>query len=112
MLLTLFYNLSLYTLDSLWFKYQVHANVAYFLNIQYICGLDGISLLLINLTTFLIPLCILVNIVTINYRFKEYILLLFLLEFLLINTFSALNLFYFYIFFESVLVPMFLIIGI
>ncbi len=111
-LLTWFYNISLYTLDSLWFKYQIHSNVAYFLNIQYIGGLDGISLLLINLTTFLIPLCILVNIVTINYRFKEYILLLFLLEFLLINTFSALNLFYFYIFFESVLIPMFIIIGI
>jgi proton-translocating NADH-quinone oxidoreductase chain M len=111
-ILTCFYNLSLYTSDGLWFKFQIYSNFAYFLNLQYIFGLDGISLLLINLTTFLIPLCILVNIVTINYRFKEYVLLLFLLEVLLINTFSALNIFYFYIFFESVLIPMFIIIGI
>lgn len=111
-ILTCFYNLSLYTTDSLWFKFQIYSNFAYYLNLQYVFGLDGISLLLINLTTFLIPLCILVNIVTINYRFKEYVILLFILELLLINTFSALNLFYFYIFFESVLIPMFIIIGI
>jgi len=111
-LLVFFYNISLYSVDSLWFKYQIFTNISYFLNLQYIFGLDGISILLINLTTFLIPLCILINIVTINYRFKEYILMLFLLEVLLINTFSILNLFFFYIFFESVLIPMFIIIGI
>lgn len=111
-LLVFFYNISLYTADSLWFKYQLISKVSYFLNIQYIFGLDGISILLINLTTFLIPICILINIVSISYRFKEYVLMLFLLEILLINTFSILNLFFFYVFFESVLIPMFVIIGI
>ena len=111
-LLLFFYNISLFSLDSLWFKYQIITKVSYLWNIQYIFGLDGISILLINLTTFLIPVCILINIVSINYRFKEYVLMLFLLEFLLINTFSILNLFFFYIFFESVLIPMFIIIGI
>lgn len=106
------YHVSIFTADSLWFKYQIFTNINYFLNIQYILGIDGISLLLINLTTFLIPICLLVNIISINYRFKEYMLLLFLIEFLLINTFSVLNLFFFYIFFESVLIPMFIIIGV
>lgn len=110
--LVFFYNISLYTVDSLWFKYQLISQISYFLNIQYIFGLDGISILLINLTTFLIPVCILINIVSISYRFKEYVLMLFLLEILLINTFSILNLFFFYVFFESVLIPMFIIIGI
>lgn len=112
LILTWAYNISIFTADSLWFKYQIYTNLSYFLNIQYIFCLDGISILLINLTTFLIPICILVNIVSINYRFKEYVLLLFILEILLINTFSVLNLFFFFIFFESVLIPMFIIIGI
>lgn len=104
------YNISLFTSDSLWFKYYTTTNLSFLLNIQYIFCLDGFSILLINLTTLLIPICILVNIITINYRFKEYIILLFFLEFLLINTFSVLNLFFFYICFEAILIPMFIII--
>lgn len=95
-----------------WFEFKYYSSIFYLFNLQYNIGLDGISLLLIVLTTLLIPLCILVNITTIRYRFKEYILILLLLEILLINTFSVLNLLFFYIFFESVLIPMFIIIGI
>ena len=108
----LFYNLSIISINNSWFSFTYYSNFILFFNINYIVGLDGISLLLIVLTTLLIFLCVLVNINTITYRFKEYILLLLLLELLLLNTFSVLNLMYFYIFFESILIPMFFIIGI
>lgn len=106
------YSISLNLRDHSWFEFKYYSNISYLFNLQYMIGLDGISILLINLTTLLIPLCILVNIITIRHRFKDYILMLLLLEVLLLNTFSVLNLLFFYIFFESVLIPMFIIIGI
>jgi proton-translocating NADH-quinone oxidoreductase chain M len=75
-------------------------------------GIDGISIFFIILTTLLIPVCLLVNWESIKYRSKDFTLLLLLLELLLLNVFTHLNLFFFYLFFESVLIPMFLIIGI
>lgn len=80
--------------------------------INYYIGVDAISLLFIILTTLLFPLCFLLNWESVKYRFKDFAILLFLLEFFLINVFSCLDLFFFYIFFESVLIPMFFIIGI
>eukprot|EP01116_Phalansterium_solitarium_P017656 TRINITY_DN43_c0_g6_i2.p4 TRINITY_DN43_c0_g6~~TRINITY_DN43_c0_g6_i2.p4 ORF type:complete len:524 (+),score=-115.34 TRINITY_DN43_c0_g6_i2:7024-8595(+) len=74
-------------------------------------GIDGISLMFIILTTFLIPICIISSWVSIGKRLKEFLLLLFLIEFLLINFFSVLDIFLFYVFFESVLIPMFIVIG-
>ena len=106
------YSISLNIKDHSWFEFKYYSTITYLFNLQYTIGLDGISILLINLTTLLIPLCILVNITTIRYRFKDYVLMLLLLEVLLLNTFSVLNLLFFYIFFESVLIPMFIIIGI
>jgi proton-translocating NADH-quinone oxidoreductase chain M len=73
-------------------------------------GVDGISLFLILLTTFLIPLCILTNWNNSNF-FKEYVISFLIIESFLIFIFSVLDLLMFYIFFESVLIPMFLIIG-
>ncbi len=84
----------------------------YILNIQYIIGLDYISGFLIVLMTILIPMCILTNWESVKYRFKDFTLLLFLLEFLIINLFLSLDIVFFYIFFEAVLIPMFLMIGI
>ena len=81
-------------------------------NIYYSVGLDGISIFFIILTTFLIPICILISWYSINFRFKEFLILLFFIELMLINLFSTLDLFFFYIFFESILIPIFLIIGI
>ena len=81
-------------------------------NINFYLGLDGISLFFIILTTFLIPICMLISYETINKNIKEYFILYFLLEFCLIISFSVLDILVFYIFFESVLIPMFLIIGI
>lgn len=81
-------------------------------NFYYTAGIDGISLFFLILTTFLIMVCVLISWGSINYRLKEYLVSFLLLEFLLIQVFSVLDLFLFYIFFESVLMPMFLIIGI
>jgi proton-translocating NADH-quinone oxidoreductase chain M len=75
-------------------------------------GVDGISLLFIGLTAFLLPICILASFANIKYRFKEFIILLFLIVFLLFNVFLVLDVFFFYIFFEAILMPMFLLIGI
>jgi proton-translocating NADH-quinone oxidoreductase chain M len=81
-------------------------------NLTYSLGIDGISLFFILLTTLLIPLCILASWNSIKYRLKEFLLLMLIIEFLLINVFCVLDILFFYIFFESILIPMFLLIGI
>ncbi len=80
--------------------------------IAYHLGIDGISLFLVLLSTFLTPLCILASWNSIKKRIKEYMIAFLVLETFMIGTFVALDLFLFYIFFEAVLIPMFLIIGI
>ena len=82
------------------------------IGLSYRLGIDGISLVFILLSTFLIPLCILISWKSITYRVREYMILFLILEALMIGTFCALDLILFYIFFESLLIPMFLIIGI
>jgi proton-translocating NADH-quinone oxidoreductase chain M len=77
-----------------------------------VLGVDGISLFFVILTTFLIPVCILVSWTSISLYVKEYCIAFLLLESLLILVFSVLDVLLFYIFFESVLIPMFLIIGV
>lgn len=81
------------------------------LNISFSLGIDGISGSFILLTAFLIPFCILYSWNQFSYLFKELVLLIFFIEFLLINFFLVLDLVFFFIFFESVLIPMFLLIG-
>ena len=73
-------------------------------------GIDGLSIVFILLTCFLIPLCLLLGIPLNN--FKSYAIIFLIMETLMIGVFIQIDLFYFYIFFESVLIPMFLIIGI
>jgi len=82
------------------------------LNISISLGIDGISLFFVLLTTFLIPACILVSWVSVQFLITEYCIAFLILESLLILVFTMLDLLMFYIFFESVLIPMFLIIGI
>ena len=82
------------------------------LNVNFTMGIDGISLFFILLTTLLIPLCLLVSWDSIKFNVKEYLLAFLIMEFFLIGVFCILDLFLFYIFFESVLIPMFLIIGV
>nr|AVK39542.1 NADH dehydrogenase subunit 4 [Paralemanea sp.] len=81
-------------------------------NLYYTVGIDGISLFFIILTTFLTMMCVLSSWNSVTYRIKEYLVCFLLLEFFLIQVFSVLDLLLFYIFFESVLMPMFFIVGI
>ena len=81
------------------------------LNLNLNLGVDGISLFFVMLTTLLISLCILTSWNSVNVNVKEYMLAFLLMEFFLIGVFCVLDLLLFYIFFESVLIPMFLIIG-
>lgn len=91
--------------------WSIHFSWNIFLNIYYSGGVDGFSLLFIVLTAFLIPLCILYSWNQFTYFFKELMLLLFTIEFLLFNFFFVSDLFFFFIFFESILFPMFILIG-
>jgi len=80
--------------------------------ISYHLGVDGISLLLVLLTTFLTPLCILSAWTQITTRVKEFLVAMCLLETGMLGVFVALDLFLFFVFWEAMLVPMYLIIGV
>ncbi len=80
--------------------------------INYKMGVDGISMLFVILTTFLLPGCIIASWYSITTRVKEFMIAFLVLETLMIGVFSALDLVLFYLFFEGGLIPMFLIIGI
>jgi NADH-quinone oxidoreductase subunit M len=81
-------------------------------SINYKMGVDGISVLFVALTAFLMPLCIIASWESIEERVKEYMIAFLLLETLMIGVFCALDLVLFYLFFEGGLIPMFLIIGV
>ena len=80
--------------------------------LKYKMGVDGISMLFVILTTFLMPLCILASWEAIKDRVKEYMIAFLALETLMLGVFSALDLALFYLFFEGGLIPMFIIIGV
>jgi len=80
--------------------------------INYSMGVDGISMLFVILTTFLMPFCILASWEAIETRVKEYMIAFLVLETLMIGVFCALDMVLFYLFFEGGLIPMFLIIGV
>nr|WP_295462022.1 NADH-quinone oxidoreductase subunit M [Mesorhizobium sp.] len=80
--------------------------------IAYHMGVDGISMLFVILTTFLMPLCILASWESIQKRVKAYMIAFLVLETLMIGVFCALDLVIFYVFFEAGLIPMFIIIGV
>ena len=75
-------------------------------------GIDGIALMLVVLTVFLMPLCILASWTSIEKRVPEYMAAFLLMESLMLGVFASLDLFLFYVFFEGGLIPMYLIIGI
>ena len=80
-------------------------------NIHYHMGMDGISMWLVVLTTFLTPLCVLISWRSIHERVKEFFILLLVLETAMIGVFVSLDLFLFYFFWEATLIPMALLIG-
>ncbi len=79
---------------------------------DYRMGVDGISLFFVLLSTFLTPLCILASWQSIQTRVKEFMIAFLVLETMMIGMFCALDLVLFYVFFEGVLIPMFVIIGV
>jgi NADH-quinone oxidoreductase subunit M len=81
-------------------------------NIHYHLAIDGISMWLVLLTTFLTPLCVLISWKSVHDRVKEFFILMLLLETALIGVFVSLDLFLFYFFWEASLIPMALLIGI
>ena len=80
--------------------------------ISYHVGIDGLSLWLVILTTFLTPLCLLGSWTQITTRVREFVVFMLLLEAGMIGVFVALDLFLFYVFWEAMLIPMYFLIGI
>ncbi|MBT3776771.1 MAG: NADH-quinone oxidoreductase subunit M, partial [Pelagibacteraceae bacterium] len=95
-------------------EYQFQEKIRWFsdFNFYYHIGIDGISLFMVILSTFLTSLCILASWESIKIRVKEYMLAFLFLETVMIGMFASVDILLFYIFFEAVLIPMYLIIGI
>ena len=94
------------------FQFVERADWIPILGASYHLGVDGISMLFVILSTFLTPLCMLASWEAIQTRVKEYMIAFLLLETFMVGMFCALDFVLFYIFFEGVLIPMFLIIGV
>jgi len=112
------FAVSLGLLAPYWFAYptgytfQTYKAWINFPPIHYHVGLDGLSLWLVLLTTFLTPIAVAISWKYIEHRVKEYFAFLILLEFGLIGVFISIDLFLFYVFWEVALVPMYFLIGI
>jgi NADH-quinone oxidoreductase subunit M len=83
-----------------------------FLDLSYVLGVDGISVLLVLLTTLVMPLCVLCSWTYIQTRFREFMAVMLLMETFMIGVFVSLNMVMFFIFWEAMLVPMFLLIAV
>ncbi len=92
--------------------FQFTEDAVWFSGLHYHMGVDGISVLFLLLTAFLMPICVLASWKSIETRVIEYMIAFLVLESLVIGVFCALDLLVFYLFFEAQLIPMFLIIGI
>ena len=95
-----------------YFQFVIKFGWLEYFGLDFSLGIDGISIFFLLLTTLLIPLCILTSWNSISFNLKEFLIAFLLLDFFLIGSFCTLDLLFFFIFFESVLIPMFLIIGI
>jgi NADH-quinone oxidoreductase subunit M len=94
------------------FQFQVTSAWIPALKIQYAVGVDGISLLLVLLTTLILPLCVLASWRYIQNRVKEFMICLLIMETAMVGVFCALDLILFFVFWEAMLIPMALLIGI
>ena len=93
-------------------QWQFTEHAALFSGFSWKLGIDGIALMLIELSVFLMPVCIGASWTSIQTRVGEYMAAFLLMETLMIGVFTAQDLFLFYIFFEAGLIPMYLIIGV
>ncbi|NVN90255.1 MAG: NADH-quinone oxidoreductase subunit M [Desulfuromonadales bacterium] len=82
------------------------------INLEYVVGVDGISVLLVLLTTFIMPLCLLCSWRYITSRIREFVVVILLMETAMIGVFVSLNTVLFYIFWEGMLIPMYLLIAV
>ncbi len=100
--------------DSSTSQYQFVEQVSWVksLNIQYVIGIDGISILLVMLTTFIMPLCVLASWTYIKTRVQAFMICLLIMETSMLGVFMALDFVLFYILWEAMLIPMYLLIGI
>jgi proton-translocating NADH-quinone oxidoreductase chain M len=94
------------------FQYIEHYDWMSLFNIHFFLGVDGVSLFFIILSTFLVSICILNSWISIKKYLKKYYICFLLMNSFLIIVFSVLDIVIFYIFFESILIPMFLVIGV
>ena len=94
------------------YSFQFYKQWLFSYNFHYIIGIDNISLLFLLLTFFLTPICILISWNSIKYKYNSFIICLIFITFILFNIFCVLDLVFFYIFFESILIPMFILIGV
>ncbi|WP_284125594.1 NADH-quinone oxidoreductase subunit M [Parerythrobacter aestuarii] len=99
-----------YDIGGAQWQFQEEADL--FAGFKYQLGIDGIALMLIMLSVFLMPACVLASWESIQKRVGEYMAALLFTETLMIGVFAAQDLFLFYIFFEAGLIPMYLLIGI
>ncbi len=114
-LVTFILSLPLYfNFDLTTYKYQFAENTPWIpsFKINYTLGVDGISLLLVLLSTLLTPICVLASWKYIEKRVKEFHVCLLLMETACVGVFSALDFVLFYIFWEAMLVPMYLLIAV
>ena len=81
-------------------------------NVAYIKGIDGVSVWFVMISTLLTPICVLSAIGGVKKRVKEFMIALMVLESMMIGVFTSLDFVLFYLFFEGILIPMFLIIGV
>ncbi|MEE4153930.1 MAG: NADH-quinone oxidoreductase subunit M [Erythrobacter sp.] len=93
-------------------QWQYTERAELFAGFSYALGIDGIALMLIMLSVFLMPICILASWGSIEKRVSEYMAAFLFMELLMIGVFAAQDIFLFYIFFEASLIPMYLIIGV
>ncbi|MEO1027825.1 MAG: NADH-quinone oxidoreductase subunit M [Pseudomonadota bacterium] len=92
--------------------YQLTESYSWFGPIRFELGVDGISIALLLLTTFLVPICLVASWNSVKMRMTEYVIAFLILETMIIGVFTAIDLVVFYLFFEGGLIPMFIIIGV
>ena len=93
-------------------QWQYTEKAELFAGFSYALGIDGIALMLIMLSVFLMPICIMASWTSVTKRVREYMAAFLFMELLMVGVFAAQDIFLFYIFFEASLIPMYLIIGV
>ena len=101
-----------FNMDTAAFQYEVSYAWIPTFNVNYHLGIDGISLLLVIMTTFLAPFCVLCSWNAITERSREFMISLLVMQTAMIGVFCALDLVLFYIFWEAMLIPMYLMVGV